>query len=154
MTEDGFRPFSNGPTITILCGPPGSGKSTYVNEHMRRGDLLIDFARLNLAINPTLHRAHENLVYIWEARDHLYEQLLKPTKLRRAWIIECAAKRERRQYLRSYFKGSRLIVMETPAHICLDRIAKDATRDNNADWTHLVHEWWQDYEPNDYEERI
>jgi hypothetical protein len=28
--------------LTIVCGPPGSGKSTYIREHAKQGDTIID----------------------------------------------------------------------------------------------------------------
>jgi dephospho-CoA kinase len=36
--------------ITIVTGPPCSGKSTYIREHAKAGDIVIDMDRLALAL--------------------------------------------------------------------------------------------------------
>jgi 5-methylcytosine-specific restriction protein A len=35
--------MASGVTRTVVCGPPGSGKSTYVNERRKAGDFVWDF---------------------------------------------------------------------------------------------------------------
>lgn len=36
--------------LTVVIGPPAAGKSTWVGEHAKRGDLVIDFDKLALAL--------------------------------------------------------------------------------------------------------
>jgi len=38
--------------LTIVCGPPCSGKSTYVNAMKRAGDIVIDLDAISLQLNP------------------------------------------------------------------------------------------------------
>ena len=41
---------------TLVCGPPGSGKTTYVEQHMKPGDLVWDWDHVANAIFPGLSR--------------------------------------------------------------------------------------------------
>lgn len=36
--------------VRVVTGPPCSGKSTYVDEHANRGDLVIDLDRIAYAV--------------------------------------------------------------------------------------------------------
>ena len=37
---------------TVVTGPPCSGKTTYILEHMAEGDVMVDFDRIAQAISP------------------------------------------------------------------------------------------------------
>jgi 5-methylcytosine-specific restriction protein A len=39
--------------LTIICGPPCSGKTTYLNEHAQSGDLTIDLDSIARTLSPT-----------------------------------------------------------------------------------------------------
>lgn len=47
---DWLRP-SNIP-LTIVCGPPCSGKTTYVNQHKAAGDIVIDLDAICMKLQP------------------------------------------------------------------------------------------------------
>jgi HNH endonuclease/AAA domain len=51
---EGLRP--SGIPVTIVCGPPCGGKSTYVARHAREGDLVIDLDAIADAIDPKWER--------------------------------------------------------------------------------------------------
>ncbi|MGW6121493.1 AAA family ATPase [Nocardia sp. NPDC055165] len=38
--------------LYVVIGPPAAGKSTYCRQHARTGDIVIDYDRLALALNP------------------------------------------------------------------------------------------------------
>lgn len=41
-----------GASVVVIIGPPGAGKSTYVAEHAKPGDVTIDMDRIALALMP------------------------------------------------------------------------------------------------------
>lgn len=48
--------------ITVVTGPPCSGKTTYVNEHAKSGDVVIDYDALAVALgSPDTHDHPEHL---------------------------------------------------------------------------------------------
>jgi hypothetical protein len=42
-----------GASVVVVCGPPAAGKSTYVAEHAKHGDVTIDLDRLARAVMAT-----------------------------------------------------------------------------------------------------
>lgn len=57
--------------LTIVTGPPCSGKTTYIQEHAKSGDVIVDFDAIAQALGSPV--AHGHTGHIWkvaiEARD-------------------------------------------------------------------------------------
>lgn len=142
--------------VILICGPSGSGKSTYVRNRARQGDLILDFDQIMSAIcKYPFHRKPEHLLkFGFDARDALIRRLeLGVPALKRAWIIESAPKAERRNKFRSRLKA-KVIVLETPASTCLERIYADPKRDTTFDWSEIVNAWHNEYVPHSEDIRI
>jgi len=98
--------------------------------------------------NFPFHRKPEHLLkYGWEARDAILDHLDKEKNYLKAWIIDTGTKRARRDQYRARY-GARVFVLETPALLCKQRIEQDEHRDQSYDWSSLVEDWWQHYEPS------
>lgn len=142
--------------VTIVCGPPGSGKTTYVRERMRWGDLVVDLDAIFVAISGLgwYEKPECLLPFAAEARDALLARLGQPSEVRHAWVIMSGARRADRQRLRSQLHGT-VVVLEVPGTECMRRIALDERRATMAPlWKDLVDRWWREYEPDDADERI
>src|SRR3989304_1946752 len=113
--------------VSIICGPPGSGKTTYVRERARWGDLIIDLDAIYAAIGGTGRHEHPaNLVpYALAARDALLNSI--NGDLRHAWIVMGGAKKEARRVIRERY-NAKVVVLETGPSECLKRIQADAER--------------------------
>ena len=50
--------------VHIICGPPGSGKTTFVQKHMQPGDLIIDMDAIVAALtgNKSTHPDYSNVM--------------------------------------------------------------------------------------------
>ena len=132
--------------VTVVCGPPGAGKTTYVTEHAELGDLIIDVDGIYMALSgqPMYSRPQELLSFVLHARQAIIERLRSRSNVRKAWLITTAAKKpEREVYVRD---GADVVVLATPAAECLKRIAADERRSTWDGWTDLVTEWWASYE--------
>jgi len=129
--------------VSVVCGPPGAGKTTYVREHAQPGDLIIDLDALYQAIgNADLHQHPAALMpFACEARDALVHRLSRRSDLRHAWVITTAPKKNERQ--RYTDAGADVIVLDTPAEVCQQR-----TRDrpSMAEWAQAIARWWTEYE--------
>lgn len=76
----------------VVCGPPGSGKSTFVRERMERGDLLVDMDELYRALSGLELRDKPDclLPFVAEARDAVIARIYREQRgqlHRRAWVV-------------------------------------------------------------------
>jgi predicted kinase len=88
--------------LTVITGPPCSGKSTYVTQHAQPGDITIDYDTLACALGaPTQHEyPHHVREVTFAARDAAIRQaIIQHQQGARVWIIDTQpGKTRRRQY--------------------------------------------------------
>jgi len=103
--------------ITLVTGPPCSGKTTYVQQHMQPGDLVIDYDALAVALgSPDTHDHPKQLVpYIMQARDAVIDRIQRDRTLKQAWLIRT---RPRPSDLAI---ATEHIALDTPREECLRR---------------------------------
>ncbi len=152
--------YSRPPTaaeITVVCGPPGSGKTTYVRENYVRGDLIIDLDAIMVAISnqPWYDKPANLLHYATEVKNTLINRvMIDGDQSPRVWLISGAPHAEDRARLRSRL-GAVTVVIETPINECLNRITKDPRRPYQAAaMEEAIREWWYTYRPDDLDIKI
>jgi 5-methylcytosine-specific restriction protein A len=131
-----------GRRVTLVAGPPCSGKNAYVTEHRGPRDLVVDLDALRVALGGgELHDTDGRawMPFVWAARDAVMHRLGERHQLEHAWIIACAPK----PWQRTTVSGARIVVLDTPADVCHQR----ATAERPDLWHHLIDEWFRDYEP-------
>lgn len=134
--------------VFIVYGAPLSGKSSYVREIKNAGDLVLDMDS------------------IWECISGC-NRYYKPNALRdnafavRDCLLDCVRYR-RGHWLNAYIiggypliserdritreLGARLIYVDTPREICLDRLAHDEERSGIPEYKGYIEEWFRLYE--------
>jgi len=138
----------------FVCGPPGSGKTTYVAERAKRGDLIIDLDDLWEALTG-LGRFDESeilLPYIHEARN----AVLKRWGAYRncdIWFIHCAAWRDKRRAARRMFDAD-VVILEVSPNECVRR--SEGRGSDRVKLFDMATAWWREYQkyPNDPEETV
>ncbi len=136
--------------VTIVCGAPGSGKSTWVARQVHWGDLVLDIDRLYEAVSmqPTYHKPANLLQIILAMRDAALTQIARPNQIGKAYIITTTTRHSEIDAIVRRFKA-RVVVLETPSIICMRRIAEDQRRCEMLNhWQELVERWftnWRDY---------
>ena len=134
---------------TIVCGPPGSGKTTYVNEKVRSGDLILDVDAIYAAVagEPWYSKPAGLLPVVLAVRDAILEQIrMGNDDIRHAWVISSEADPNKRAELLQQCGGGQIVVLEVSGGECLRRIAADPRRGRHADlWKPLIDKWWAGY---------
>lgn len=110
--------------IHVIIGPPCAGKSTYINEHKKDGDLVIDYDVIASALgSPKKHDA-EGLIKkaAFEAREGAIKEALKSPGSE-SWIIHT---KPSTQQLENYEKAEAEIIKLDPGRdVCLERARQD-----------------------------
>lgn len=140
--------------VTIVCGAPCSGKSTYVAQHAKPADLVIDLDVIASTIAQSgLHDWDSKwLGPAIRERNRILGELTKQPRWPRAWLILSEASAERRQWWVDTFKPERVVVLETPPTVCMARAKADgrkvdATRE-------AIGKWWSVYSRRDGDEVV
>ncbi|UBU10018.1 AAA family ATPase [Nonomuraea gerenzanensis] len=135
-------------TVTLVAGPPCSGKSTYVREQALASDLVVDYDALAAAlrVDGELY-AHldSHRPFVTEARDAVLDRVVLGNHgVRRVWVMASAAKRAvRESYRRRY--GAAVVVVWAPEEVCLRR----AMGERPAAWWGHVRGWFEAYEADE-----
>ncbi|MFD3352749.1 AAA family ATPase [Streptomyces fradiae] len=128
--------------VTLVCGPPCSGKTTYVREHAAPGDLVVDWDALAQALGSPHPWAHPAPLtpFIAEARDAVIARLDRRHDVERAWIIATAPRETDRARLAP--DGAAVVVLATPEDECVRRARRD---ERPADTIDAIESWWRTY---------
>lgn len=51
-------------TLYLVTGPPASGKTTWVAEHAKPGDITIDYDKIAAVLTPTIGECHDQPAHI------------------------------------------------------------------------------------------
>jgi hypothetical protein len=136
--------------LTIVCGPPASGKSTLVRGRARPEDLVLDLDVIAAALSGQgIHSwGSDWLAPALRERNELLGRLSRqPCTWPAAWLIVSEPKAERRQWWWSTLKPTEVIVLETSIDICLARNRADPERMQRREtWDQAVTGWWSRYE--------
>jgi hypothetical protein len=114
--------------ITVVTGAPCSGKSTYVREHARSGDVIIDMDRIALALTTDdvgdhAYSAEVRRVAI-ETRAAAVKAAFKIAGVARAniWVIHTQPDGDA---LRNYrLVSARLVEVNPGFDVCMSRLAE------------------------------
>ena len=142
--------------LYIVCGPPASGKTTFVRERARARDLVIDLD--DIAARLSGQPAHEwDKSWLNEAvreRNNLLGKLSRSEAWRwsAAWLIVGEPRAKRRQWWTDALMPCRVYVLETPDETCCQRIT--ARGGDTAGQSAAVYRWWADYERREGDEIV
>lgn len=114
--------------VTILCGPPGSGKSYHASKFAHRDDLVIDVDEIasKLSGKPIYHHSDEELLQAIRVRNKMLADLANGT-YKRCWFITMGKYESKREWWRKKLNGE-LVVMTTDKRTCISRVKADKRR--------------------------
>lgn len=134
--------------VTLVCGPPASGKTTYVQSHARTGDTVIDLDDCLVAVGgkrwDTDHRLFRRAI---RYRDVIVRSL-KGARRGTAWLIASAPTRDERSEWAEALGSVTPVVLAIPEAVCVERIQASRERAHAASaLIDGVRSWWQRYTP-------
>lgn len=137
--------------LTVVCGPPASGKSRYVAEHAGPRDLVIDLDLIAVRLSgQPIHDWDRSWLSaaIRERNDMLGS--LSDGRCRRAaaWLIVGEPSSRWRQWWADKLRPVRIVVLETPDEVCCARLS-DRSGERKQHQSAAVYRWWADYERRD-----
>lgn len=142
--EPSWLPESTVPVV-VVCGPPGCGKSTYVQKLAATTDLVLDLDVIaaNLFGQPLYYATKEQGLAAIRYRNKMLASLAdKECGYQKVWLIVTAGTPDRREFWRR--KYGDLVIMDTPKHECIQRVNRDERRTSEAkrDARVVIDQWW------------
>ena len=138
------------PNVFLICGSPGSGKTTYVQEHKGPRDLVIDMDYICAALQGEagdIRTDHRPIIAVAaEVRGLLYEIIQQRRgQWERAFVVSGVADALEMRALANEL-GAQLVLLETPLAECVKRIKDDPQRARNRKrFVKLAAEWHEKY---------
>lgn len=124
--------------VRLITGPPGAGKNTYIKEHGKEGDFIVDF--------DAIREAYPQMgLDGWKAIRSVLEEQAKSFD-GDAWVIRCVADAEKRQTLAQSLGAIETVVLETPADVAKERVKeRNRNPERNDEVFGAIDEWWSQY---------
>jgi 5-methylcytosine-specific restriction protein A len=131
--------------VTLVCGPSGGGKTTYVAKHAARSDLVLDLDEIahRLTGRPLYERTDRELHAAIRWRNKALAQLAQePREYARAWFIAAAPSESKRRFWRELLDAD-VVVINPGLDVCIARIRDDKRRSTSIKelHEHLARQW-------------
>jgi hypothetical protein len=133
--------------IQIVTGPPCGGKSTYINDRAKPGDIIIDMDVLALALTTP---GTEPFTYTDKVRQVAFKArsaaigealiVAQGERYQNVYIIHTDPSPDQRAYYRAM--GGRIVECDPGKDVCLERM-KSRPKQNHAIAERFINEYYQ-----------
>ncbi|MBU5214497.1 HNH endonuclease [Heyndrickxia oleronia] len=136
--------------VYLVYGPPLSGKTSFVRQQIKRGDLVVDMDKLYEAV--TMLPGYDKPDQLFTNVIGIHNQLIDNIRTRygkwiNAWVIGGYADRYKRERMANDL-GAELIFCDVSKEECLRRLELDEDRKYRKDeWQKYIDKWFDTYTP-------
>jgi len=133
--------------LTLICGPPASGKTTYVKERIRPRDCILDIDSLYHSLSglPVYNKPDILLRTVFAAHNAALLQAIRQGIT--VWCITSGATQRKRDRACCGIRPNEVIILDVPVMQCIKRILHDKRRKDQLPlWEKIIRQWWREYE--------
>lgn len=133
--------------VYVVYGSPLSGKSSYVQEAMVEGDLIIDMDSIWQCVSGCERYVKPNRLksVVFAVRDNLLESVrYRRGKWLNAYIIGGYPFKAERDRLIDTL-GAREVFIDTDKDTCINRLLACEDGRDKAEWERYINDWWLQY---------
>lgn len=110
--------------VYLVYGSPCSGKSTYIKEHFKHGDIVCELDKLYAAL--CFNEEHKEELYAQEVAKELYGHLLDLIRDRKghwhnAYVVSLANTPDKLKAAMERVNADEAIYIDTPYEVCIER---------------------------------
>lgn len=135
--------------VTVVSGPPGSGKSHYVRERAAVDHLVLDLDVIMAELSglPLYHAGDEWLSLALRTRNARLASLSGvPSHYSAAWLIVGAPTvTERRRWREILGQDASVVILAVDPEECEARTAERPPPPNGTPWRTIIDRWWARY---------
>ena len=130
--------------VTLVCGPPASGKTTFVNANKKPGDIVISLDEIKMRVGGRMWDTDRR---IWRRaiayRDAMLRSLANAAHGRAFVVVGAPSQAERDAWCAALGVGpDSVVLLDTAADVCIGRLRADPARAHAvADLTNGVMRW-------------
>lgn len=129
-------------TVYVITGPPAAGKSTWVSEHAKPGDITIDYDTLAQALSPELasdpvEQPPHVVAVVRAARDAaINEACAGSYEQRDVYLVHAMPDRHSMNRYRKH--GFEIVTIDPGYEECMRRATERTPRQQD-----VVHDWYE-----------
>lgn len=134
------------PEVYIVCGAPGSGKTTYVRERKSANDIVFDLDYICAALMGTddIYQNHDSVLQVALELKECFLSCIEQRrgKWAQAWIITSTPDRFQQAALAQRLRGE-IVTMPATLNECIERIQRDERRQNKIIFVNIAKKWFE-----------
>ncbi|ANA87604.1 polynucleotide kinase [Gordonia phage Jeanie] len=121
---------ATGHQVTVVCGPPAAGKTTFIHEHAKPGDVVIDFDALAVALQlpgASTHDHPDGVPHVAAAaRTAAIAAATGPRGRARVWLVDTQPTPKRLGSYRA--RGWRVVTIDPGRDVVMARMGERPPR--------------------------